>query len=225
MTVLPSCAFSSAGVPLGDHATHVHDREALGEPVRLLEVLRREQHRRAVGHELADHLPECVPARKVQTGRGLVEEQDRRPCHQRSGHIEPAAHPARVRSDRAVGRLRELETLQELSRPLRHPPTRTLGETADQPKVLATGEVGVHGRGLAGQTDAQADALGVVHDVEAQHLGATAVGLEDRREDPHGGRLPGTVRTQQAEHGAGATSKSIPARASTDPNRFCSPAP
>ncbi len=39
-------------------------------------------------------------------------------------------------------------------------------------------------------------------DVEAGDAGAARVGLEQRGEDAHGGRLAGAVRPEQPEHGA-----------------------
>ena len=47
------------------------------------------------------------------------------------------------------------------------------------------------------------DLLRLLADVEAEHLGATAVGLQDRRENAHRRGLAGSVGSEQAEHGAG----------------------
>ena len=45
--------------------------------------------------------------------------------------------------------------------------------------------------------------LRVAHDVEAGHARRPTVGEQQRRQDPHGGRLAGAVRAEQAEHAAG----------------------
>ena len=44
----------------------VDDRDAIGEPVGFLEVLRAEQQRRALFDQLADHLPQVAPAARVE---------------------------------------------------------------------------------------------------------------------------------------------------------------
>jgi hypothetical protein len=51
---------------------------ALRERVGLLQVLGREQHRRLLPGELADHLPQGPAARRVKPGGRLVEEQHAR---------------------------------------------------------------------------------------------------------------------------------------------------
>ena len=74
----------------------VDDDDPVGEPVGLLEVLRREQHRRAAGDELLDDRPQLGAAARVEAGGRLVEEQHRRAVHERGGEVEAAAHAARV---------------------------------------------------------------------------------------------------------------------------------
>ena len=65
-----------------------------------------EQHRGPVGHQLVDHVPQVVAARRIEARGGLVEEQHRRPVDERGGQVEPAAHAAGVGAGRAVGGVR-----------------------------------------------------------------------------------------------------------------------
>ena len=83
-----------------------------------------------------------------------------------------------------------------------------VGEPADEAEVLAAGEVLVDGGVLAGQADALAHRLRVLGHVDAEHGGPPGVGAQDRGEDAHGGRLAGTVGTEQAEDGAGGDRRS-----------------
>jgi hypothetical protein len=55
---------------------------------------------------------------------------------------------------------------------------------------------------LPGEADHAAQPAGVGDDVEAGDPGAARVGLEQRREHPHGGGLAGPVGPQQAHHRA-----------------------
>ena len=60
-------ALELVGGALGDHAAAVDDRDPVGEPVGLVEVLRRQQHGRAVADELLDRRP---TGRAASAGRG-----------------------------------------------------------------------------------------------------------------------------------------------------------
>ena len=58
-----------------DDLSLVDDDDLVGELVGLLEVLRGEQQRGTTSHQRADDVPHPVAAARVETGRGLVEEQ------------------------------------------------------------------------------------------------------------------------------------------------------
>ena len=73
-----AAAFSCVRRALGDHPPAVDHRDPVGELVGLLEVLRGQQHRGAVGDQRADRRPDLVAAARVQPGGRLVEEQHRR---------------------------------------------------------------------------------------------------------------------------------------------------
>ena len=75
-------------------------------------------------------------------------------------------------------------------------------EVADHLEVLPAGQVLVHGRVLAGQSDQAPDQAGLFGHVVPEHPGATAVGPQDGGQDPHRGGLPRSVGPEQAEHGA-----------------------
>ena len=81
---------------LGDHLAVVDHRDPVGEPVGLVQRLRREQDRDARRHARLDRLEQRHAAARVEPGGGLVEEQHRRPRHERGREVEPAAHAARV---------------------------------------------------------------------------------------------------------------------------------
>jgi hypothetical protein len=179
--------------PLGDHAPVVDDRDPARELVGLVEVLRAEQHRGALGDERAHDVPHLVARARVQPGRRLVEE------HQLGGHddargdVQPPAHAARVVLDQAPGGLLEAERGDELLRAGVGLPARVAEQAPEQHEVLRAAEVLVDRGELAGQADALAHRVGVGDDVVAEHARAAAVGLEQRREHPDRGGLPGPV--------------------------------
>src|SRR5258705_284897 len=56
-----------------DDLAVVHHRDVVGESVGLLQVLRGEQHRRALQDLRADHVPDVLPLGRVESGGRLVE--------------------------------------------------------------------------------------------------------------------------------------------------------
>ena len=71
---------------------------------------------------------------------------------------------------------------------------------ADELEVLAAGEQLIDGCVLAREPDHRAQLPGVGHDVVARDARDAAVGLEQRRQDPHQRRLAGAVGAQQGKH-------------------------
>ena len=118
--------------PLGDEASAVEDRDAVGEPVGLVEVLGGQEDGGAVADEAADDVPHGAAAAGIEAGGRLVEEDDLRRADQRHRQVEPAAHPAGVRHGYTVGGVDQLEALEQLVDPL---PRRARGGGAGRPSA------------------------------------------------------------------------------------------
>ena len=185
-----------------DDPAPVDHRDALCQPIRLLEVLGREQHGGVRRDQLADQVPQLVAAVRVESRGRFVEEQHRRTCDERGRDIEAAAHPTRVGPDRPRCGLEQLEALEEFLHPRAKLPTGQLAETAHEPQVLAARQVRVDGRELAGQPDQATHRRRLARHVDTQHHGPPPIGPQDRRQDPDHRRLARTIRPQQAEHAA-----------------------
>jgi hypothetical protein len=63
----------------GDDPAGVDDVHEVGEALGLLEVVRAEHHRHAVGPQVGDEVPGGEPRLRVEPGRRLVEEHQLRP--------------------------------------------------------------------------------------------------------------------------------------------------
>ena len=198
----PTCDFSSICRTARDDPPLVDDRDLVRELVGLLEVLGGEEQRRALAHLGPDHVPHAESAARVEPGRRLVEEEDARPAGQRRREVEPPAHPARVGLGDAVCGVLELEALEQLVGARAGLLFREVVEPSEHPEVLASGQVLVHGRVLAGEADRLAHRLRFADDVEARHACAAGIRLQQRREDADGRRLAGPIRPEQAENGA-----------------------
>ena len=93
----------------------VHERDPVAQRVGLLHVVGGEQHRHAELVLHPRHLrPDTVARNRIQADGGFVEDQQRRPVHQRLGQFEPAHHAAGVRAGQVVGDVEQLHRVQRL---------------------------------------------------------------------------------------------------------------
>ena len=200
-----------------------HD-DPVGELVGLLQVLRREQQGRAVGDELADHVPHPQPAGRVEPGRRLVEEEHRRPGDEPGGEVEPAPHPAGVALHDPVGGVGELEPLEQLGGPGLAPRggagressptiTRFCRPVRSSSSVASWAVTPILRRTAAASA----------HDVVAGHPRPAAVGQSEGGEDPHRRRLPGAVRPEHAEDRSGRHREVDAGEGRVEPYRLVSP--
>jgi hypothetical protein len=187
---------------VGHDVAVIDHGDAVGQAIGLFEVLRGEQHRRALGDQLADDGPQLGAALNVEARGGLVQKEYRRALHEGGGHVEAPPHAARVGAHRPVGGVAQVETREQLVGARPHVGAAHLGEPADETQVLAAGEVGVDGRALAGEPDLKAHLRTLAHDVVAHDLGVAAVGAQDGGQHAHRGRLAGAVGAEQAEDAA-----------------------
>src|SRR5437764_339795 len=81
--------------PLHENPPVLDDRHPVGQRLRLVEVVGREQHGLAELLERADRLPGVAPGRRVETSRGLVEEDQLGIADQRERQVEAAQLAAR----------------------------------------------------------------------------------------------------------------------------------
>jgi hypothetical protein len=178
----------------------VKDRDPVGQLLRLVQVLGGEQHGRPARGQLPDRLPDLDARLGVQTGRRLVQEDDRRVPDQAHGDVQPAAQAAGVRRRPPATRLGQREA-----------PQQVIGDRAglfevpqpgDQDQVLPPGEDLVDRRELPGEADGLAHARGLRGDVEAVDPGRPGVGLQQGGQDRDHRGLAGPVRAEQGEDAA-----------------------
>ena len=190
--------------PLGDDPAAVDDPDAVGEDVRLLEVLRGEEDRDALlPREARDLRPEGAAALRVEAGRRLVEEEDRGPVDERERQVEAALHPAGVGADAAVGGEREADALEQLV-PAPAPLVRTQAvERGLEAQVVARGEERVERRLLQRGADRAPHLRALARDVEAADRGRARGRRQQRRQHVDGRRLARAVRAEEAVDLAG----------------------
>ena len=185
---------------VGDDPSLVEDRDPVGELFGLVQVLRREQHGRALPGELLDAVPHLDARLRVEPGGRFVQEDHRRLADQAHRDVEAAAHASGVRRHPSVRRLGELEAGQQVVGDL--PDVVQVPQPGHQHEVLAPGEDLVHGRELPGEADGLPHVGRLRGDVEAIDGRRPRVGLEQRGQDLHDRGLAGTVGAEQGEDAA-----------------------
>ena len=185
--------------PLGDHLAPVDHRDAVGERVGLLQILRGEEHRGAVGGQQPDDVPDLVAAPRVEAGGRLVEEEEVRRDDQAGGDVEPPPHAAGIGLDLPARRLGEAEAAEQvlgaaLASRRERPSSRASSLRFSAPVRSSSTEANWPVRLIR-----PAQRVGVAHHVEAEHVRRPGVGPEQRREDADHRRLAGAVRPEQAE--------------------------
>src|SRR4029079_12747061 len=91
------------------------DRSAVTQTFRLLEVVRREEHRHvATLAQRLDDFEQLGANARVEADRGLVEEEHVRPRDERTRELEASLLAAAVRRDRTVEQLHQAERRGDL---------------------------------------------------------------------------------------------------------------
>ena len=154
----------------------IDDADAVGERLRLVEVVRREHDRRAVAVESADEVPELPSRDRIESGRRLVEEEDLRATDEPQSDVEAAALPTGEAGDLVV---------------------RLLGQADGGDELVDIGRVRVDVRELAhGLGHGEVGAVGGLLEDDADagpERGGSAVGDESEDGDLPGRRLQGPV--------------------------------
>ena len=106
------------GRPLCHDAAVIEEGDPVSQPIRLLEVLGRQQDRRPRSGQVAHRVPQTQAAARIEAGRRLVKEQDGRLDHEAGGQVQATAHAARPCFDQSPGGIGKIEPIQQLVSPV-----------------------------------------------------------------------------------------------------------
>src|SRR3954449_13615698 len=183
-----------AGRPYGEDRATLDDRHAVGERLRLVEVVRGQQDRLAQLGELADDLPRRAPRGGVEARGRLVEEHKLGVAHQRQPEVQAPGLAARQSADLLVllaAQPGELEHLVDVA--------RCRIQAAPVLERLADRDVAIHTAALQDDPHPRAQLARALAGVEAEHRDDPARARAVALEDLDGRRLAGAVGAQQAE--------------------------
>ena len=208
-----------SGRPLGDDHAALDDRHPVGELLRLLEVVRREEDRLAEVAQAGDDRPGGAARRRIEARRRLVEEDQLGIADKREADVQAAALAARQAPRALVGLLlqaHERDDLRDRSWP------RVVGRP--QLERLAHREVGLRAALLQDHPDPRAPGAIAAGGVDAEHAHVAAVAPAKALEDLDRRRLPGAVGPEEGEDLAAAHVQRQPAYRPRDVVRRSAPA-
>ena len=150
-------------------------------------------------HQL--HLrPDTVARNGIQADGRFVEDQQRRPVHQRLRQLEPADHAAGVRAGQPRRRRRAAASRPALRRPDRTRSRRGhVVEPGEQLDVLPACQRGFDRKLLRHIADVVPDVHGVPTRVEAEDVHLAALHRRQGGQHAHHGGLARSVRAEQAD--------------------------
>ena len=130
----------------------------------------------------------------------FIEHQHFRIVHQRRGQRGLLLHPVTVRIDRIIASSSQVEDAQQFIRALRNQFAVQVVQIADEAQQLASAQLGVQ---IGRIRDVAAGGLGKHRlglDIVPGHFDRAGGGLQQSDDHLDGGGLPGSIRTEEAEH-------------------------
>ena len=122
-----------------------------------------------------------------------------RVADQAHGEVEPAPHAAGVRRRLLLGRVDQVELVEQLGGAAPALDAAQVVQVGHQDEVLLAGEQVVDGGELAGDADRGAYRVGVLGQVVTGDPDLAGVGADQGGQDLNRGRLAGAVGTEQGE--------------------------
>ncbi len=180
--------------PFGHDPATVHDRDPVGEPLRVGQLMGGEQDAHPSVAQGGDEVPGRGLGCRVHPGGRFVEEDELRPADDRKG--EPQALPLAARQDavRNACRIGQAGLLEQRVRI-----ERIAVEPGVQPEDLGRPCLGVDAAGLEHQPDPRPERRTVPPRVEAEDPDLAGVGPAVALDDLDRRRLPGAVRPEQRD--------------------------
>ena len=181
------------------HEAGPDERDAVAQPVGLVEIVRGEDDGAARRAQLLDRLADDEHGLRVERRGGFVEEHDGRIVEQGARDRELLLHALAERAGHLVPPIPQAEEPEIALDALG--PDRGV-QAVEPPEEIEVGDgrqLVVQARRLGQDADPRPDRIGLGADVEAIDRGRAFGRLDERREQPDGRRLARAVGAEQAE--------------------------
>ena len=181
--------------PVGDDLAPDEHGDRVAEASDVVEQVGGVEDRRSCS-EFVEQAEDLAASGGVEPGRRLVEDQHVRVAHERLGESESLGLTARETPDAPVGAVGQADDLQQ--------GVGLVGDAAElrrETEHAGDREMARVGRALREVPDPTANLERLALDVESENSCRAARGPEQAHQDLHRGRLAGTVRPEEPEHG------------------------
>jgi hypothetical protein len=193
-------ASSSVGIASKRTARSRYRRDPVAEDLRLLHVVRGQEHRAALVTERSHDLPERPSRGRIHARRRLVEEDDLGVVHERERDGQPLSlAPGQVPGLR-LALLAEVEEVDQLG----SRPPAPAEERREQVEELGDGQPRVERRGLERDPDPVLDRVRVARGIDPEDARLAGIGRPEALQDLDRRRLPRPVGAEEPEDLAAA---------------------
>src|SRR5579872_1078199 len=174
--------------------------DAVADRLDLIEQMRGQHDRHAVGFQRADEVEEFARRLRIEAAGRLVENGEARPLHQDFGDGEALAHAARISLDPLLRRLGEAHAFQRFGDARISLAAWQADEPGDVAQIGGAGEIVVEAELIGHIAGAALDFERLAQGIEAGDAGEARCRLGQAEQHQDRRRLAGAVRAEQAEH-------------------------
>ncbi len=186
-------------VAVREHHALLDDADAGADVGQFRQDVARHDHGLVHSAQPLEQVPHLDAGAGVEAAGRLVEQQDLRIVQQRAGQADPLRLPATERVDHRVALEAHVDQVELLLADL--PPAGAVDAVGggEEFEVLDDGHVVVHAEEVGHVADQPPDLLRMRVDALAADVGFAVVGLKQRGDHPHRGRLARAVRADESE--------------------------
>ena len=171
------------------------DRQAVGDALDLRQGVRGQEHRAALGADLAEERVKALLHEGIQTGDRLIQDQQLGFVHEGLDQSELLSVAGRQLADRAI----EIG-VEALGQGVAHARVDSTAELREVVEHHPPGQLRVHRQITGQEADPSADLEAVLAHVEPEHPSRARGRPDQVQQQSHRGRLARTVGTEKAEH-------------------------
>ena len=204
----------------GNQFSAAHDADAVGACGLLHEVGGAEGRDAVFGAEFFECRPEIKTCTRIESRRGLVQEQDLGTDQEALGDLGPALESSREGLDRIVQAIGQVQGLGCFGDAGFESGTLESVEGSAAAEVFQNGQLAVETWGLEDNAESGSDFGGLRDDIMTGDGGRSGVGEREGREDPEERALASAVGSQQAEEFATADLQGDPVKGTAVPERL-----
>ena len=183
----------------GEDLALIENGDAVTESFRFLHVVCGVDDGPTLAAERLDLVKDQVPRLRIDTHRGLVQEQDGRIVHQCAGEVESTHHAAGVLGNVILAAIRQSHEVKDSGHAITQSASRHAVQSGEEQRVFLAGQFLVQRQGLGCVADLLAN-VGMQRISTGTYGHTATVGFEPTHQRVNGGGLARPVGTEETEY-------------------------